>query len=85
MTRNGVLASREAGALFRRCRQALGLSTAGMARALLVSDGRTIRRWEAGDRAVPGPAWVAMGFLLRQAGEDALSEEVAMRYREISY
>lgn len=62
--------------LFRRCRHALGLSAAGMAKALRVADGRTVRRWEAGDRDVPGPAWVSLQFMLRQARENALAKEV---------
>lgn len=67
------------GALFRRCRHALDLSAAGMAQSLRIADGRTIRRWEAGERDVPGPAWVALGFLLRCAGEIGLAHEVDQR------
>lgn len=37
----------------RAARQALGLSTAGMASMVGVASGRTVRRWEAGDSAVP--------------------------------
>jgi len=48
---------------FRRIRQALGLSTQGLARLLQVSDGRTVRRWEAGDRDIPGPVRVLMLLL----------------------
>lgn len=40
---------------FREARHRLGLSGAAMA-AELESDLRTIRRWESGERAVPGPA-----------------------------
>ena len=32
-------------ALFRRCRRALGLSLPAIARALLIAQDRTIRRW----------------------------------------
>lgn len=36
-------------------RQALGLSAEGFARAVRVESGRTVRRWEAGERDIPGP------------------------------
>ena len=39
---------------FKSIRNALGLSAQAMARGLGVSDGRTVRRWEAGDRDIPG-------------------------------
>jgi len=45
---------------FRYIRHALGLSTQGLARLLQVSSGRTVRRWEAGDRDIPGPVRVLM-------------------------
>ena len=48
---------------FRRIRHALGLSAQGLARLLQVSDGRTVRRWEAGDRDIPGPVRVLMLIL----------------------
>lgn len=73
---NGAGDGASSGALFRRCRHALGLSAAGMAQTLHIADGRTIRRWEAGERDVPGPAWVALAFLLRHAGERALADEL---------
>jgi transcriptional regulator with XRE-family HTH domain len=63
-------------ALFRTCRHALGLSAQGMAAALRVADGRTVRRWERGDRNIPGPAWIALQFLLRQAQQERLANEV---------
>jgi hypothetical protein len=62
--------------LFRRCRHALGLSAQGMASALRIADGRSVRRWEAGDRDIPGPAWVSLQFMLRAARENALAKEV---------
>jgi DNA-binding transcriptional regulator YiaG len=55
-------------ALFRDCRKALGFTGAAMARALRVHGGRTVRMWEAGDREVPGPVWVALGYMLRERG-----------------
>lgn len=36
-------------------RQRLGLSVEAFARAVQVSSGRTVRKWEAGDRDIPGP------------------------------
>ena len=50
-------------ASFRAIRQHLGLSTAHMARVLLVGSGRTVRRWEAGERPVPGPVATLMALL----------------------
>jgi len=41
-------------------RQALGLSAESLARVLRVEDGRTVRRWEAGEREIPGPVIVIM-------------------------
>lgn len=40
---------------FKEARRKLGLSAQGMAAALGVADGRTVRRWEADDRDIPGP------------------------------
>ncbi len=48
---------------FKTIRHTLGLSAQGLARLLRVSDGRTVRRWEAGDRDIPGPAQVVMRLL----------------------
>ena len=50
---------------FRKIRHTLDLSAQHMARALGVSDGRTVRRWEAGDRDIPGPAIKLMRLLKR--------------------
>ncbi|MGC2775392.1 MAG: helix-turn-helix transcriptional regulator [Bradyrhizobium sp.] len=51
----------------RNARAALGLSADGLARIVRVEDGRTVRRWEAGEREIPGPVIViletAMGYL----------------------
>jgi hypothetical protein len=48
-------------------RAALGFSADALARMLRIEDGRTVRRWEAGDREIPGPVIVlmetAMGYL----------------------
>ena len=50
-------------------RKALGLSAAKMGRRLEV-DPRTVRRWEAGPQAVPGPVKVAVGFMLASTKKD---------------
>ena len=50
---------------FKSIRHALGLSAQGLARTLGVSGGRTVRRWEAGDRDIPGPAIKLMRLLER--------------------
>lgn len=39
-------------------RQALGLSAEGFARMVRVESGRTVRRWESGERDIPGPVIV---------------------------
>lgn len=39
-------------------RHALGLSAEKFARLVRVESGRTVRRWEAGDRDIPGPVIV---------------------------
>lgn len=51
----------------KNARAALGLSADALARIVRVEDGRTVRRWEAGEREIPGPVIVimetAMGYL----------------------
>jgi hypothetical protein len=64
-------------AIFRRCRRALGLSLSEMASALLIASDRNLRRWEDGHHPVSGPAWVALEYMLREAGESVLAEKVA--------
>ena len=49
---------------FRAARKALGLTQAAMA-AALESDLRTVQRWEAGERGVPGPVKVAIRLMRR--------------------
>src|ERR1700735_1379230 len=55
----------------RAARAALGFSADALARMLRIEDGRTVRRWEAGDRDIPGPVIVlmetAMGYLADKA------------------
>lgn len=45
-------------------RRALGLSAEGFARVVGVESGRTVRRWEAGDRDIPGPVKVLVALAL---------------------
>jgi DNA-binding transcriptional regulator YiaG len=51
----------------REARQKLGLSAAGLAKALRLgaNGGRTVRRWEAGG-PIPGPAQVAIELMLEK-------------------
>jgi transcriptional regulator with XRE-family HTH domain len=48
-------------------RAVLGLSADALAKIVRVEDGRTVRRWEAGEREIPGPVIViletALGYL----------------------
>ncbi len=48
---------------FRDGRRNLGLSTKNLAELFGVSSGRTVRRWEAGERDIPGPAIRLMTWL----------------------
>lgn len=45
-------------------RAALGLSAAGFARAVGVESGRTVRRWESGERDIPGPVLALLAIWL---------------------
>ena len=45
-------------------RNALGLSAEGFAKLVQVESGRTVRRWEAGERDIPGPVVVIVGALM---------------------
>lgn len=48
-------------------RQRLGLTQKGLAEALRLGSngGRTVRRWEAGDMPITGPATVAIELMLK--------------------
>lgn len=48
---------------FRKARRKLGLSQAQVAALLEVASDRTVRRWEDGEREIPGPAAVLMRWL----------------------
>lgn len=51
----------------RAARTTLGLSAEGLAKLLHVESGRTVRRWEAGDRQVPGPVSVLLDGMMASA------------------
>jgi DNA-binding transcriptional regulator YiaG len=48
---------------FRAIRQRAGLSQARLAELLRLSDGRTVRRYEAGERSIPGPVSLLMEMI----------------------
>lgn len=48
-------------------RHSLGLSAEGLARLVGVESGRTVRRWEAGDRDIPGPVRVLLTSIMASA------------------
>jgi DNA-binding transcriptional regulator YiaG len=50
--------------IFRAARAALGLSTDAFAKLVHVESGRTVRRWEAGERDIPGPVQVLTEALI---------------------
>lgn len=54
-------------AALKSARRVLGLSAEGLARCLGVSGGRTVRKWEAGDRAIPGPVALLIERMLADA------------------
>lgn len=46
-------------------RHALGLSAEGFAAWVGVQGGRTVRKWEAGDRDIPGPVTVLVNAAMQ--------------------
>jgi DNA-binding transcriptional regulator YiaG len=48
----------------RRSRLALGLTLDEFARLVRVSSGRTVRKWEDGEREIPGPVTVLVDLFL---------------------
>lgn len=54
-------------ATIKQIRKQAGLSQSGLARLLRIADQRSIRRWEAGEVAVSGPASILLEMLA--AGE----------------
>lgn len=60
-------------------RHALGLSAEGFASWVNVQSGRTVRKWEAGDRDIPGPVAV----LVRAAMDsDAVRSHFGLHLRD---
>lgn len=66
-------------------RAALGMTGAALGRKLELGGrdpGRSVRLWEDGERAIPGPARVAIGYMLadlaRQSLQDAIKEARAI-------
>lgn len=59
---------------FRDARLRLGLSQKEMASNLGVHDGRTVRRWEAGDRRIPGEIDIVLAYWIRdlESGRDRI-------------
>jgi DNA-binding transcriptional regulator YiaG len=57
----------------REARRKLGFSCAALAKALRLGaqGARTVRRWEAGDSQISGPAQVAIEMMLRERADDA--------------
>ena len=45
-------------------RRSFGLSAKGFAKLVRVESGRTVRRWEAGEREIPGPVIVLVNAVL---------------------
>jgi DNA-binding transcriptional regulator YiaG len=54
---------------FKAARLALGVSASQLARMLQLGDhgGRTVRRWEADERPVPGPVAVLINLFLEKS------------------
>jgi len=46
-------------------RKALGLSAEKFAKMVRIESGRTVRRWESGDRDIPGPVVVIVEALMQ--------------------
>lgn len=63
----------------RAARRALGMTQDQLANALRMGgDGkRAVRRWEAGDRHISGPASVAIKFMLEAAGCNRSTDSVS--------
>jgi DNA-binding transcriptional regulator YiaG len=49
-------------AQLKKARHALGLSAEGFARLIGVKSGRTVRRWESGERAIPPPVQMLLKY-----------------------
>jgi DNA-binding transcriptional regulator YiaG len=58
-------------ATFKAIRNRAGLTQSGLAALLRISENRTIRRWEAGEREISGPVTLLME-MLDKGGTDAI-------------
>ena len=65
--------------LFKRCREALGLTTEQMQDALCMMDLTTILKIERGAIDVHGPTWVAIQSLLDRRLSDCLDDDGDLR------
>lgn len=54
-------------------RHALGLTAEGFARLVRVESGRTVRRWESGERDIPGPVLALLDLIERCPEAKALA------------
>ena len=50
-------------AQFKAIRHAAGMTQRQLAETLRISDGRTVRRWEGGEREISGPVTILMEML----------------------
>lgn len=66
---------------FKAARLAAGLTTQQAAADALESDLRTVRRWENGERSIPGPVRVALRCIarLRVVGVEGRADVAAKR------
>jgi DNA-binding transcriptional regulator YiaG len=51
----------------KKARHALGLSAEGFACLVGVKSGRTVRRWESGEREIPGPVFYLLAMIQNPA------------------
>jgi DNA-binding transcriptional regulator YiaG len=63
-------------AQLKSARHALGLSAEGFARLVGVKSGRTVRRWESGERKIPGPVVRLICWHLEMDGHEKLAEKL---------
>ncbi len=60
-------------------RYALRLSAGGLAKMVRVEDGRTVRRWESGEREIPGPVTVLMETAMDFLGQlEGIEQQLEM-------
>ena len=67
----------------KRCRQTLGLSQRGLARLLRLSEDngdRIIRRWEAGEVEITGPASLVLDMLCNDVDPVGEMKDARIRY-----